>query len=106
MLSDEAREIDDGVVGKAEELAVDLDRFGEGDLATKLRYAVQWRRLPDVGQEARDRIHARTPRFLVFGDADRSLLGEYDIQGDGASNPAQLWATLDEWRSSTLFSCW
>jgi predicted ATP-dependent endonuclease of OLD family len=87
ILSDEARDVNADVVAEAGLVAVDLDKLGEADLAARLRYAIRWRCLPDVAQGAVDRIHVRRPRFLVFSDADRNLLGEYDIQGDGASNP-------------------
>ena len=94
VLLDEARDVGDDLVRESELVAAELDRINERDLGAKLRYAVQWRRQPEVGQEARTRIHARTPRFLLFSDDDRNLLSEYDIQGAAASNPPPALANL------------
>jgi len=93
-LSDEVRTIDDALALSAQTVAAELERIDLADLGAKIRYAVDWRRLPQVGQEARNRIHTRTPRFLLFSDEDRNLLGEYDIQGAGASNPPPALANL------------
>jgi predicted ATP-dependent endonuclease of OLD family len=82
------------LLSESELVVNDLDRIGEGSLASHLRYVIRWQQLPGVGQEARTRIHARTPRYVLFSDADRELLSEYDIQGDAASNPPPALANL------------
>ena len=93
-LVNDDEEFGDESAQKSERLANDLEEIGEHDLASHLRYAVKWRQLPEVAHEARNRIHARTPRFVIFSDADRSLSGEYDLQGSGASAPPSALANL------------
>lgn len=87
-------ELSDEIVNDSQRLVDDLNRIGRENLATYLRYLIQWMQLPEVGQEARNRIHARTPRFILLGDADRNLLSEYDIQGPTANNPPPALANL------------
>lgn len=94
MLMDDDIEIDDQLTSSVESTASDLDKVGESSLARDLRYIARWLQLPDVGQEARNIIHGRTPRFILFRDGDRNLLGEYDIQGNAASNPPPALANL------------
>lgn len=79
---------------KSNKIASQLAEIGRKDLGEQLRFAVQWRQLPDISEEIRERIIARIPRFLLFNDADRDLLGEYDIQGPVAGNPPPALANV------------
>ena len=93
-LLDDTANLDAESVSNSDRVVDDLDRIGQRDLASHLRYVIRWRQLPEVGQEARSRIHGRTPRFVLFSDADRNLLGEYDIQGSAATDPPPALANL------------
>ena len=92
VLAVEATVIDDDVAHDAEFIASELARTQFDGIGSALRYVVQWRRLPDANQEAANRIHVRAPNFLLFSEADRSLLSEYDIQTKAAvtAPPAAL----------------
>lgn len=94
VLEDLATNVNDEHDRESEEIATDLERVSLGEVAAMLRRAIRWRRLPDVDQEARNRIHARMPRYLLFSDDDRNLLNEYDIQGGVAENPPPALANL------------
>jgi predicted ATP-dependent endonuclease of OLD family len=83
-IADESRTIDEALLDECNTIVNELDRIGREDLGGKLSSVVRWRKLP---QEVRKRILPRIPRFLLFSDADRDLLGEYDLQGRGASEP-------------------
>jgi predicted ATP-dependent endonuclease of OLD family len=89
-IADEGSILGDALSRKSKEIAKQLDQIGRNDLGDQLRFAVQWRQLPDISQVIRERIYNRIPRFLMFNDEDRDLLGEYDIQGlvDGKPPPA------------------
>jgi predicted ATP-dependent endonuclease of OLD family len=93
-LLDTAVGLPDALVSESERTSNDLDKIGERGLASHLRYVTRWQTLPEAGQEARNRIHARTPRYVIFTDADRNLLGEYDIQGPAAEAPPPALANL------------
>ena len=84
VIADDNRIIDDALLGECDEIIDELEQLGRGDLAGKLRFVVRWR---NSAQEVRKRILPRVPRFLLFSDLDRELLGEYDIQGAAASDP-------------------
>jgi predicted ATP-dependent endonuclease of OLD family len=90
LLSDETNTIDDQQVEQVEAIASDLSGDQFDAIQSALRYAVQWRRLPDVGQEARNRISERAPKFLLFSDADRDLSTEYELQPIAANPPPAL----------------
>jgi predicted ATP-dependent endonuclease of OLD family len=93
-ISDERRILDETLSRKTNRIANQLDRIGRKDLGDQLRFAVHWRRLPDIDHVIRDRIQARIPSFLLFNDADRDLLREYDIQGSVASDPPPALANV------------
>jgi len=94
LLSDETKIIDDQHAEQVETLASDLGADNFDVIRSALRYSVQWRRLPEAGQEARNRIFERAPKFLLFSDPDRGLSTEYDLQGDVAANPPPALANL------------
>jgi len=93
-LTDNGETIDDESVDQREIVASGLDMRQLDGMASSLRRAVQWRRLPDIGQEARNRIYVRAPKFLLFSNDDRNLLSEYDIQGEVAASPPPALASL------------
>jgi predicted ATPase len=93
-LGDQARDNDEDLTLRADEVISELSSADFETIASELRDIVYWRRLADVAAEARGRLHLRAPNFLLFGDSDRSLLSEYDIQGDVAANPPQAFKSL------------
>jgi predicted ATP-dependent endonuclease of OLD family len=94
LIADENNILDDTIVGKSDAIAEQLDRINRRDLGSQLRSVVQWRLLPEISKEIYERIYARIPRFLLFSEADRNLLNEYDIQGPVASNPPPALANV------------
>ena len=94
IIADENRIIDDATVGEYDRVFNELRQNGRNYLAGRLRSAVQWRQLPEIGQEILEQIIDRIPRFLLFSDEDRALLGEYDIRGPVAGDPPPALANV------------
>jgi predicted ATP-dependent endonuclease of OLD family len=94
VIANEDKMIDDATLAECDEIINELRQNGKRDLAGKLHSAVDWRQLPEIGQEIHERILGHIPRFLLFNDADRDLLSEYDIQDPVASNPPPALASV------------
>jgi len=94
VIADENRTIDEAVIDEYNGIFDELGQNGKNYLAGRLRSAVEWRQLPEIGQEILEQIIDRIPRFLLFSDADRALLGEYDIRGPVADDPPPALANV------------
>ena len=94
LLGDERVTLDERLSRKSRQLADQLELNARKAAANQLRLAVQWRRQPDIEQEILPHILVRVPRILLFGDADRGLLAEYDIRAPVAASPPRALANI------------
>ncbi|HJP78226.1 MAG TPA: AAA family ATPase [Pseudonocardiaceae bacterium] len=84
--------ISDEAVGLAESLlGATLEDMGADELRAALGTVVSWAKREDPGQVARDRIWERSPDFILFNEADRSIQSAYTFDENLVANlPAAL----------------
>lgn len=84
---------------KAVELAeslvsVTLEDAGADQLRTALATVVSWAKRKTPEEEAGNRIWQRSPDFILFDEADRSLRSSYTFDGDLVDDPPDALANL------------
>lgn len=71
-------------------------------LRTALKKVSAWAQQDDPGAAARDRIWKRSPDFILFGEADRSIQSTYGFDDALAANPPAALANLAGMASMNL----
>jgi hypothetical protein len=87
-ISDEAVELAESLLG------VTLEDAGADQLRKALDTVVSWAKREGPGQAARDRIWKRSPDFILFNEADRSIQSSYTFDETLVANPPAALANL------------
>jgi energy-coupling factor transporter ATP-binding protein EcfA2 len=86
---------DDDLALQAQALAEALGETKASiELTGQLTLMSEWFERTDPAQEARNRLWRRAPRFLLFGEADRSLQSAYSLSEEVRSAPPAGLANL------------
>lgn len=87
-ISEEAARLADSLLGAT------LEGVGAAELRTALDAVLEWANREHPGQAARDRIWRRSPDFIMFDEADRSIQSSYTFDETLVATPPAALANL------------
>jgi hypothetical protein len=83
--------LDADIIGSLRQAATMLrEHDGDKQLAEELEAMAEHESQPDPNDEARKILYGRAPDFLMFGDEERTLDSQYDLNSVAADPPAAL----------------